>query len=577
MFRSLSKLFPYLRPFVGLLLLSGLLAIPLAALRFSPAPLVKYLVDDLLVSKNSSKLLLFPALFIGIYLVNFVVRFLHYYTLRIVIARAGQRIKYTLYNHLLGLSADHFTSQSTGSLISRVATDPQHIDGGFSCINIILREPVTFAFLFAYACTLNWKLTLITVAIFPLLAWVFAVTGRNLKRYVSKMSEENARFYSDLQESFSGIRVIHAFHLQAYMKKKVREKLDRFTKIVLKSAAMEEAAHPMVELLTAFAVAAVIYYGGAQVLSGAMTSGDLLAFFTAFALMMDPIRKLNEVNIKLNHAAGAADRVNEVLQWKSRLTAPVHPLRKKDFSTSVRFESVEFAYPDAPDRPILRGLSFEVRKGQVVALVGESGAGKSSIASLLPRVFDVTSGKIAIDGQDIRAIELDDLRHLMAVVSQDVFLFNDTVSENIRCGRLQATEEEVREAARKAHALEFIETLPNGFATIVGDRGLKLSGGERQRISIARAFLRQAPILILDEATSSLDSASEKAVQSALDELMQNRTTLVIAHRLSTVQHADTILVLKKGQIVESGRHDELLRNNGEYVRFQRLQSGALS
>jgi subfamily B ATP-binding cassette protein MsbA len=235
---------------------------------------------------------------------------------------------------------------------------------------------------------------------------------------------------------------------------------------------------------------------------------------------------------------------------------------------------VAFAYPDAPDRPVLRDVSFTVPRGHAVALVGASGAGKSSLVSLVPRIFDVTGGAIRLDGRDIRELALEDLRRQVAVVTQDVFLFNDTIEENIRCGRLGATGDEIREAARKAHALEFIETLPDGFRTVVGDRGQKLSGGERQRVSIARAFLRQAPILILDEATSSLDSASERAVQAALDELMIDRTTLVIAHRLSTIRNANRILVVKEGQIVESGTHDELLRRGGEFARFHRIHEG---
>jgi subfamily B ATP-binding cassette protein MsbA len=330
----------------------------------------------------------------------------------------------------------------------------------------------------------------------------------------------------------------------------------------------------MVELITAFAIALVIHYGGSQVLAGQMTSGELFAFFLAFGLMMHPIRLLNDVSMKLHTASAACERIFQVFDWKTRLTESPDPKPISELHDRIRLMDVRFAYPDAAEREVLRGVSFDIPKGQAVALVGASGAGKSSLVSLLPRVFDVTAGSITLDGQDIRDLKLSDLRGMMAVVSQDIFLFNDTVAENIRCGNLDASFEEIREAARRAHALEFIERLSDGFDTRIGDRGQKLSGGEKQRLSIARAFLRKAPILILDEATSALDNRSEKAVQAALEELMRGRTTLVIAHRLSTIQNADRILVIKNGQVVESGRHDELLALRGEYARFH---SGAES
>ena len=549
------------------LLGSALLAFPLAALRASPVPLIKYLVDDLLVNKDQAKLLIFPLLFIGLYVINFVVRFFHYYWLRVVIARVNQRIKNDLYDHLMGLSADYFTTQSTGGLISRAGQDPNLVDQGIACINILMREPLTFICLFGYALHLNWKLTLLTFLVFPPLAWVFSVTARNLKRYVGAMQEQNSRLFSVLQESFTGYRVIQLFGLKSYSVGKFREQSDRYTDYHLKMAAMEEVSHPAVELLTSFVIAIVIYYGGAQVISGQMSSGDLLAFFAAFAMMMNPIRTLNDVNLRMTQMNSAFERISELLGWKTRLVSSPHPV-SKSFSREIRLEDVSFFYPDAPERKILNGVSFTVTAGSRIALVGESGAGKSSLISLLPRVFDVTGGRILMDGVDIRSMDLDSLRSQFAVVSQDVFLFNDTVFENVRCGNREATREQVIQAAKQANALEFISKLSDGWETRIGDRGQKLSGGERQRLSIARAFLRQAPILILDEATSNLDTASEKAVQDALEQLMKNRTTVVIAHRLSTIQGADLILVLKSGKIVEAGTHPELLQASGEYSRF---------
>jgi subfamily B ATP-binding cassette protein MsbA len=575
--KSLLKLKPYLAPFWGLILISALLALPLAALRAAPAPLVKFLFDDVLANRDEQKLMWFPAIFIGLYVVNFVVRFFHYYCLRLVVARVNQRLKNDLFEHLLGLSADHFSSQRVGTLISRVASDPQHVDGGLSAINVLLREPITFLMLFGYALYLNWQLTLVMLLIFPPMAWVFAVTGRNLKRYVTRMQEENALLFSALQESFTGIRVVKMFRLEKYVRKKFRERSDRFRFFLEKTARLEEAAHPMIELITAFAIAAVIWYGGRSVLRGDMQQGELLAFFAAFGMMMNPIRMLNDINIKLNTAAGGATRIFELLSWKTNLVERPNPQPLKALEREIEFKDVRFSYPDAPERAILGGVSFKLQKGCTIALVGGSGGGKSSLVNLLPRVFDVTGGSIEIDGVDVRDLSLEDLRARIAVVTQDVFLFNDTVEENIRCGRLSATREEILEAARRAHATDFIDKLADGMQSQIGDRGQKLSGGEKQRLSIARAFLRNAPILILDEATSSLDNQSERIVQSALEELMKDKTTIVIAHRLSTVRNADEILVIQAGQIVERGTHAELTLKQGEYFKLSQLSDHVVS
>lgn len=564
---SLLRLIPFLKPFTPYIVTAVILAIPLAAIRGAPAKVLEILVNDLGVSKDPDKLIFYPLLFIGLFAVNFIVRFIHYYCIRVVVGRVNQKLKNDLFEHLLGLSADHFTKQSTGTLISRVGADTQYIDGGIAAAFGLIREPVTFLGLLAYALYVNWWLTLVTLIIFPPLAWLFSATGKNLKRYIQKMAEENAKLYSTLQESFTGIRVVKMFRLEKYVRKKFRDQAQNFVDLLLKTAKLEEAAHPMVELLSSFAIAAVIYIGGSQVMQGKMTQGELFGFFAAFALMMNPIRQINDANLKLNAAASACKRLFEAFDWKSNLVQSSAPKTIKAFERELEFKNVRFAYPDTPSREVLKGITFTLTKGQVLALVGHSGAGKSSLVHLIPRVFDVTGGSIHFDGQDLRECSLEDLRKLIAVVSQDVFLFNDTIEENIRCGRLSATSEEIREAAKRANALEFIERMPDGFKTNIGDRGQKLSGGEKQRLSIARAFLRDAPLLILDEATSSLDSENERAIQDALEKLMKNKTTLVIAHRLSTIKNAHQILVMREGEIVERGTHRELSTSGGEYAR----------
>ncbi len=569
--KALLRLWPYLKPHVGILIVSLLLAIPLSALRVSPAPLIKYMTDDLLVNKDASRLIYFPLITIAIYVGNFFVRFLHYYLINLAIGRLNLQFKQDLFKHILSLSADYFSAQRVGALTSRITTDPTIVYQGVLAFPTLIREPVTFAFLLGYAFYLNWRLAILTLAILPPLAWVFSASGRNLKRYIKQLSEEDARSAATLQEAFSGVRVVKLFGLEKYVRASFGESMKKFFRVFIKASVLEEAAHPLVELMLFSLIAAMIYTGGSQILEGKMTSGDLFAFFTTFALIINPIRTLNEANIKIHQAAGAAERIFELFDLKSKVLDPRIQSPLQGLEKAIEFKNISFAYPDSPGRPILKNVSFTLQRGQRLLSLAQAAQGKSSLASLLPRIFDVTEGSILWDGVDLREMSSAELRDQIAVVSQDVFLFNDTIEENIRCGRLDAKNEEIREAARLAHAMEFIERFPSKMKTIVGDRGQKLSGGEKQRISIARAFLRQAPVLVLDEATSNLDTASERVVQEAISELMNNRTTLVIAHRLSTVQNADEIIVLKNGQIVERGQHSELVEQDGEYSRFHAL------
>lgn len=568
--RSLFKLKEFIIPHFKLLMFAALLGIPLAALKTSFAPIVKYLFD-LIGEKDKSAIFYIPAILIAWGVLNLIFRFSHYFFNRRAVLLIGRDLKAKLYKHLIHLSCDHYNEKSTGALMSRISMDPHYIDSVISSINAIVREPITFFGLFGYALYVNWKLTLLSIVVLPLLTWVFTAGGRNLKRYITKISEENEKIFSDLQESFAGIRVIHAFRLEKFLNDKLHSKLNNFVKIATKSSAVEEISHPLVELLFMVALSIVVVVGGTQIIDNQMTIGDLLGFFTAFVLMQEPIRRMNEINIKLNQAAGAADRILEVLSWKNSLIKAKNPVHKTNLDSEINFKNVVFSYPDQPERTVLSDVSFTVPKGKVVALVGESGSGKSSLANLLPRLYDVNKGSIEIDGIDVRNLDINQLRDMVSVVSQDVFLFNETVENNIRCGKLDASLDEIKEASQKANADEFVSRMQDGYQTLIGDRGQKLSGGERQRLSIARAFLRQSPILILDEATSNLDNVAERAVQQALEVLMKNRTTLVIAHRLSTIQNADKIIVIKEGKILESGNHEELLTRNGEYAKFQRL------
>ena len=408
--KSLWKLKVYLKPQWRWIAASLLLAIPLAALRFSPVILIQKLIDDLLTTKDQSKLVTFPLLVIGIYALNFVVRFLHSATIRIVVARVNQRLKNDLYDHVMGLSADYFTTASTGNLMSRVGNDPNQIDQGIAQFAVMIREPIQLVILLFYTFHLNWRLTLITIAVLPPLAFIFRLSGKALKRYIHRLQEEQARMFATLQESFTGVRVIKSFRLEEYVRRKYYERSESFFLNFKKTILVEEISHPLVEFIMAFAIAGLIYMGGKAVLMGTMTQGELFAFFAAFATMQAPIRTLNDMNIKLHNSDAAAERVFEVLDWKTRLiekpdARPIH-----DFNSEIRLTNVRFSYPDAPDREVLRGVSFSIPKGRSLALVGASGAGKSSLVSLLPRIFDVTSGKIEIDGHDVRDLKIGDLR-----------------------------------------------------------------------------------------------------------------------------------------------------------------------
>jgi subfamily B ATP-binding cassette protein MsbA len=567
---SLKTLKPYIWPNRNWIYFSLAMALPLSALRAGPIPLVKYLVDEILVKKDPGKLTLIPIAIIALYLLNLFVRFFHYYAIRVVVVRTNQAVRERLYSHLISLSSDYYSENKSGVLLSRITADPGQLDNGIASVNVLIREPITFLALFSYALYTNWKLTTLTLTIVPALGFVFGKSGSYMKRKIAEFQVHNGETYSSIQEAISGIRVIHLFNLESDRLKKFRAQLDHMTLLLLKISKIEEIAGPSIELVTSFAIAIILYFGGRSVLNGEMSSGDLLAFFAAFGMMVNPIRQLTDINSKIHSAAAAMERINEFLSWKPRITSPDKGVQLSSIQTGIEFKSVGFAYPDAGERKILNEVSFSLPLGKSVALVGQSGSGKSSIVQLLTRMYDVTEGGIQVDGNDLRSLDLKRWRDLVAVVSQDVFLFHDTIFENIRMGKPSASKEEVIEAAKRAHAHEFIQRLPEGFETIVGDRGVKLSGGERQRISIARAFLKNSPCLILDEATSNLDNESEKIVQESLERLMQNRTTLVIAHRLSTIRNADLIVVLKQGKILETGTYQSLVEKGGE---FQRLLS----
>jgi subfamily B ATP-binding cassette protein MsbA len=566
------RIWPYLRPHTPLILASLVLSIPLAAINASPAPGAKYLLDQVLIAKNERALLWFPIGIILVFTLNFPIRFFHHYFIRLAATRAIQSLRNDLYSHLMRLPLSYYTEAQGGVLLSRVMNDVQLVVQGISSTVNLVRQPIAFIGLLGYAFFLNWKLTLITLVITPPMALLMSNTGGHAKRYTSKIQDHMGELSSLLSESFSGVRVIQSFGLEPFMRGRFMQRNRELTRVVLKAIRMQEMSHPAVEWLTAVALAIVLFFGVKAVAKGEMTEGAVIAFFACFGLLLQPIRAFNELNISLRQCASGIESVFSIFDQIPSITDAPDAQAAKAFHQNIQFVGVDFEYRE--NAPILRNFSVTIKKGEIVALVGPSGAGKTTLLSLLPRFYDPQKGQILLDGKNLTGLKLQSLRSQIAVVTQEVFLFHDTLRSNIRAGQHDVTEERIIAAAKAAQAWDFISRLPQGLDTVIGDRGQKLSGGERQRVSIARAILKDAPILLLDEATSSLDSENERLVQEALDRLMQGRTAIVVAHRLSTIRKADRILVLEKGQIVEEGAHEELLARGGAYAKALSLQGG---
>ncbi len=579
MFQSFLKIWPFIKTQKRLLIASILLSIPMSAISSAPAVLVKYLIDKILVhpahgEKGLEMVFTFSAGIVIVYSLNFIVRFSFNYSSRLANERIMRDLREALFKHYISLSTTFFNQTSVGGLMSKIMNDVFYVSQYVINLSSFFRQIFTFLAVFGYALYLNPKLVGFILVVAPGLIWLSGRTGNLMKHYSLQMQEANAEVFSILQEGFSGFKVIKSFCLETRVFQKFCKKNDRYVDYALRAARVQESASPTVELIGAVALAFVIYVGGRDVLHGRMTPGDLSAFFACFALMINPVQTFNDLILKFNQAAAAADSIDDALKLVSNVEQakafkPFPETRKVD----LKFHDVGFRY--SKEQPwLFQELNFSVLSGQTIAIVGASGQGKSTLLSLVPRFYDPELGHIELNGVNIRDLSLNDLRKNVAMVTQDVFLFNDSIYENILAGRPEATQAEVFDAAKTAHALRFIEKLPQGWDTCVGERGTRLSGGERQRIAIARALLKDAPLLILDEATSSLDSESEKNVQIALDELMRGRTSLIVAHRLSTVRHADQILVMQGGTFVERGTHKELISDKeGVYSKFYALLS----
>jgi subfamily B ATP-binding cassette protein MsbA len=525
-------------------------------------------------AEGTIKALIFICLLaISLFFLKNLFRYLASYVITFLRTGIVKDIRDTLYDKIVALPIAYFSQKKKGDIIARMTADVQEVENSIlTSIEVIVREPLTVIISIAIMLFMSTKLTLFVFVLLPVSGFIISSISKKLKANSAKAQKETGNFLSFIEETLTGLRIIKGFNAERVIAKKFNNSTLHFRSLMTSVFHRQTLASPMSEFLGSATIIAILWYGGSEVLSNtsALQPDEFMGYIVLFYTVLNPIKLITTTFYNIQKGEASAERIMEVLNTENSIKDKENAIIKEEFHHSISFQNISFKYEDDY---VLKNFSLTINKGETVALVGQSGSGKSTLANLITRFYDVNQGDILIDGENIKNITKKSLRDLMGIVSQDSILFNDTIANNIKLGTQDASENAVQEAAKIANADEFIQNLPAKYDTNIGDSGNTLSGGQKQRLSIARAVLKNPPIMILDEATSALDTESEQFVQIALEKMMEHRTSLVIAHRLSTIQKADTIVVLKKGEIAEQGKHEELLAKKGEYFKLVTMQS----